>query len=53
MNLRLRLSNLWRKVRIALGASPYLCVDCKYNNPRDCRHRVRPRATLCEDFRRR
>jgi len=53
MNLQIRLRQLWRKVTRAFGADPHLCSSCRYNNPRDCRHRERPYATICEDYRRR
>jgi len=50
MNLRIRLRDGWRQLLRSLGVSTYLCPSCKYNNPRDCRHRTRPRATICEDY---
>ncbi|MFN3649145.1 MAG: hypothetical protein ACK47B_06150 [Armatimonadota bacterium] len=51
MNLRTRAREQWRKLLRALGVNVYLCHGCKYNNARDCRHRKRPRATFCEDYR--
>ena len=53
MNIRLRLEEQWRKILRAFGVRAYLCDSCRYNNPRDCRHRARPRATICEDYRKR
>lgn len=53
MNLRLRLRLLWQRLLWSLGMNQFLCTRCVYNNPRDCRHRARPRATVCEDYRRR
>jgi hypothetical protein len=53
MNLRVRFQDKWRALLQALGYNVYLCRNCKLNDPRYCRHRVRPRATICEDFRRR
>ncbi len=52
MNIQLRLWGALRKLQILFGANPYLCKTCRYNNARDCRFRVRPRATICEDYRR-
>jgi hypothetical protein len=52
MNVRIRLREAWRRFKLRLGIRSYLCDRCVYNNPRDCRHRTRPYATLCEDFRR-
>jgi hypothetical protein len=49
MNLRIRLQDGWRRFKTRLGIRSYLCDRCIYNNPRDCRHRVRPFATICED----
>ena len=53
MNIKIRLQDLWRSLLRALGIKSYLCKSCIYNNPRDCRHRARPYATICEDYRRR
>ena len=53
MNLRIRVHDLWRALLKRLGFNTYLCGSCRYNNAQDCRHRVRPRATICEDYRRR
>jgi len=52
VNLRVRLQDKWRNLLRALGFHPYLCRTCMYNNPRDCRHRSRPCAMICEDYRR-
>lgn len=49
----LRLRENWRRLKQRLGIRSYLCDRCVYNNPRDCRHRARPYATICEDFKRR
>jgi hypothetical protein len=48
-----RLKELWRQAKVKLGFNPYLCQTCKWNNPRDGRHRTRPFATICEDFKKR
>jgi len=50
MNWRLRLRDLWQRIRKRLGFDPSLCKNCVFNNPRDCRHRTRPNATFCEDY---
>jgi hypothetical protein len=50
---RYRIQDAWRRFKMKLGFRSYLCDRCVYNNPRDCRHRVRPYATICEDYRRR
>jgi hypothetical protein len=47
-----RLREWWRRAKIRMGMRPYLCPSCKWNNPRDCRHRTRPYATICEDYHR-
>lgn len=52
-NPRLRLRLWWERLRRRAGAEPILCRSCKWNNPQDCRHRKRPFATICEDYRRR
>lgn len=52
-NPRLRLRLAWERVRKRLGLSQPLCRSCKWNNPQDCRHRKRPWAEFCEDYRRR
>lgn len=48
-----RLREWWRRIKVRMGFNPYLCATCKWNNPRDCIHRKRPRATICEDYKRR
>lgn len=48
-----RLREWWRRAKIRMGLKPYLCPSCKWNNPRDCIHRTRPHATICEDYKRR
>jgi len=48
-----RLRDLWRRAKIKMGFNAYLCPSCKWNNPRDCRHRTRPCATICEDYKKR
>jgi hypothetical protein len=48
-----RLRDFWRRAKMKMGFNPYLCPSCKWNNPRDCRHRNRPYATICEDYRKR
>jgi len=53
MRLKFRLEALWRRMKEAVGGRSFLCERCVYNNPRDCRHRERPFATICEDYRRR
>jgi len=50
---RLRMRNRWERLRKSMGMSNTLCPTCKYNNDRDCRHRNRPHATICEDYNRR
>ena len=52
-NPRLRLRLWWERLRRRAGIEPPLCRSCKWNNPQDCRHRKRPFATICEDYRRR
>ncbi|MGV3722955.1 MAG: hypothetical protein ACO1SX_18810 [Actinomycetota bacterium] len=49
MNLKIRLKDRWLQLLRSMGVNTYLCASCKYNNPRDCRHRTRPYATICED----
>ena len=53
MNVRLRLQDGWRRILRGLGVRTFLCDSCKYTDARDCRHRVRPHATICEDYLRR
>lgn len=48
-----RLREWWRRARIRMGLRAYLCPSCKWNNPRDCVHRTRPYATICEDYQKR
>lgn len=50
MNLRIRIQDQWRKLLRSLGVNTFLCSSCRLNNPRDCRHRTRPHATICEDY---
>ena len=45
-----RLREWWRRAKIRMGIQSHLCPSCKWNNPRDCRHRTRPYATICEDY---
>jgi hypothetical protein len=52
MITRIRIEDAWRRFKLRLGIRSYLCDRCRYNNPRDCRHRVRPYATICEDYHR-
>jgi len=52
VNIRLRVRDVWRRVKRRLGMEKPLCRTCRYNNPRDCRHRGRPWAVICEDYRR-
>jgi len=52
MRLKFRVEAAVRKLKERLGIRSFLCDRCVYNNPRDCRHRERPYATLCEDYRR-
>lgn len=52
-NPRLRLRMAWERFRRRMGWKQPLCRTCKWNNPQDCRHRKRPWAEFCEDYRRR
>lgn len=52
-NPRLRVRLAWEHLRRRLGWNRPLCRTCKWNNPQDCRHRQRPWAEICEDYRRR
>jgi hypothetical protein len=53
MMTTVRLREWWRRTKIRMGWNAYLCPSCKWNNPRDCRHRTRPCATICEDYKKR
>ena len=52
-NARLKLRLWWERARRRAGVNQPLCRTCKWNNPQDCRHRKRPWAEICEDYRRR